>query len=656
MSDETRIVISLDDREFKRGAQSAANASQELEKKSVKSFGAIQMAMATAAGVLIRDFVKSALSTAINSMKEFVKLSSEQQASYARLDGALASTGQYTLSASQELKNFSAQLEKNSTLTEEAVNNQMAYALSMGASTQQAKDLTLASANLAAVTGDSLEASQAKLVRTLNGEVGSLGRLIPELKNLTQEQLMAGAAADLINQKLGGKAAQEAQTFGGAIIQLGNAMEAVKKRIGELATTNPVLIKVLNLTTELFNNLADVVNRNIPTIMKLVNQAVLFMLKSISFFVINGTKMFRDIYRVFEDFSEVISSSIIGVKQSTQKLWDTIKGVFSSSIDSVKISMYSFFNEIIQQFNKTINAIRGVVGADPVSFNLFDIDGMKREAEEAKAIAEETYTNNEARRELEREGFQQAQDERMEARQLERDDTDQLMTEIEDSVKGYIKGVEEAQLLSGQKVIENKIINSGKEKEEQQGLWEAIKGIKDQEVEYDKKSGQQKLADFKSTLGQISTLQRSKSREMALVGKAAAIANATIDGYAAVVKAYNSAPPPLNFILAGAVGAAVATNIANIVSTPIGFATGGVIGGPSTSGDKLLIAANAKERVLTAEQNRNFEALTFNNNNLIPSLLSQLIDVTAQEKQRPIMLDAEPLNDRLEEVKNRSLI
>lgn len=57
-------------------------------------------------------------------------------------------------------------------------------------------------------------------------------------------------------------------------------------------------------------------------------------------------------------------------------------------------------------------------------------------------------------------------------------------------------------------------------------------------------------------------------------GKAASIATAIIDTAQAVVKALASAPPPLNYVLAGAVGAAGLVQINKIRSTDIGFATG----------------------------------------------------------------------------------
>ena len=89
----------------------------------------------------------------------------------------------------------------------------------------------------------------------------------------------------------------------------------------------------------------------------------------------------------------------------------------------------------------------------------------------------------------------------------------------------------------------------------------------------EKKAQDERAANFSSTLNFISTLATNKNKELAAIGKAAGIAQASIDTYAAANKALASAPPPFNFVLAGAVVAAGLANVARIAS----FAQGGVM-------------------------------------------------------------------------------
>jgi hypothetical protein len=78
---------------------------------------------------------------------------------------------------------------------------------------------------------------------------------------------------------------------------------------------------------------------------------------------------------------------------------------------------------------------------------------------------------------------------------------------------------------------------------------------------------------FFATLAQLSS---SGNKKLAAIGKAAAIATATIDGIVAVQKALASAPPPWNIIQAAAIAAMTGINVAKILSTNAGgFANGG---------------------------------------------------------------------------------
>ncbi len=82
---------------------------------------------------------------------------------------------------------------------------------------------------------------------------------------------------------------------------------------------------------------------------------------------------------------------------------------------------------------------------------------------------------------------------------------------------------------------------------------------------FEDQTNKERADNFKSTLGTISSLTQSSNSTLFALGKAAAIANATIDGYAGVMKAWSLGPilgPPM----AALVGVAAAVNIAKIAS------------------------------------------------------------------------------------------
>ncbi len=125
-------------------------------------------------------------------------------------------------------------------------------------------------------------------------------------------------------------------------------------------------------------------------------------------------------------------------------------------------------------------------------------------------------------------------------------------------------------------------------------------------------NGRQRVQRLSQTLGAISTLQSQKNKELFFIGKAAAIAQATVDGVLAVQKALTAAPPPFNFALAALVGVATAANVASIASAkPPAAQTGGILdpNGSNVSGDFQAFRGNSREAILTQAQQRRFVEL-----------------------------------------------
>ena len=117
-----------------------------------------------------------------------------------------------------------------------------------------------------------------------------------------------------------------------------------------------------------------------------------------------------------------------------------------------------------------------------------------------------------------------------------------------------------------------------------------------------KKLEKQRISNRKSTLSTISTLASSNNKELAIIGKTAGITQIAIDTPVAVSKALQAFPPPINFIAAAAVGAAMAAQAAQIAG--VSFAGGGIVGGSSFSGDRVQANVNSGEMILNRQQQK----------------------------------------------------
>ena len=131
---------------------------------------------------------------------------------------------------------------------------------------------------------------------------------------------------------------------------------------------------------------------------------------------------------------------------------------------------------------------------------------------------------------------------------------------------------------------------------------EAEKMYNDGEIGYEEY--QEKLSDIEKE----SAKQRYK---IAMWEWGVQLVQAIANSAVAFNKALSSSTPPLNFILAGLVASAGAAQIALIsANKPVApsFATGGIVGGTSYTGDRVQANVNSGEMILTyAQQKRLFD-------------------------------------------------
>lgn len=167
---------------------------------------------------------------------------------------------------------------------------------------------------------------------------------------------------------------------------------------------------------------------------------------------------------------------------------------------------------------------------------------------------------------------------------------------------------------------------------------------------------EQRLSYQRKFFGLLAGLSSSSNRELAAIGKAAAITQATIDGVLAVQKTMAETPYPYNIPLAIAQGALAAANVAQIASQPTGFRTGGnmTVGGyggtdsqlvafRATPGEKVHVNTPAQARAL--EEGGGGQAPQVNQKiiNLVdPSLLGQYLNTEEGEELVWNIIDRNP--------------
>jgi hypothetical protein len=155
-------------------------------------------------------------------------------------------------------------------------------------------------------------------------------------------------------------------------------------------------------------------------------------------------------------------------------------------------------------------------------------------------------------------------------------------------------------------------------------------GYQQAKLALDLKFSERRLQAQSDFFGALAEVTSQGTGAIGAISKAAAVAQATIDGYVAVQKALASAPPPWNYVAAAAVAIKTGTQVAGILSTNVGnYKNGGafmVDGRAGVDANNINMNVTKGERVTveTAAQQRAND----NNSGEQPPINLKVVNVT----------------------------
>lgn len=204
-------------------------------------------AAAAAAGIAL---VKTAL---IDSFQAAL----DQEEVTARLVAALSNLRPGAEAGAAALLAQADGLQKLTRYSDDAVISAQALLATFGVAPEKLEQATQVTVDLAAALGVDLETAARQVGSTFSGVTRGLDKLVPGLKDLSEESLKSGAALDLLAQRLEGRAAAAAETMAGRLDQLKNALGEVQETIGNSAVQSDRLANGLSFVTravELWNS------------------------------------------------------------------------------------------------------------------------------------------------------------------------------------------------------------------------------------------------------------------------------------------------------------------------------------------------------------------------------------------------------------------
>lgn len=215
---------------------------------------------------------------------------------------------------SQALLDQASALQQVTRFGDEAIIQQQAFLGSLKFTEDQIKSIIPVALDLSAATGISLESAVRNTAKTFSGLTGELGELIPQLRGLTAEQLMAGDAVQIMADLFGGQALAATETFSGAQEQLGNAAGDLGEEVGFVITKNKFLVDAMKLVTAQFQLAAQWVNNNRVFLMDLTKRGFGALIKGIS----GAVSVLKFLVNAWQGLKIVGSAALVAVSEQLE--------------------------------------------------------------------------------------------------------------------------------------------------------------------------------------------------------------------------------------------------------------------------------------------------------------------------------------------------
>lgn len=529
-----------------------------------KKLGFMRLSLANLAGDMAGKALAAVTGFAASMVRDGIKAAQGYEDALTELNVALQLSGNYSAKASKDFEDFASAIQATTKYSDDAVLSAGALianisGLSGGAlqkATQQAIDLS-------AALGKDLGTTAQLVGKVMVGETGTLSKYGIVIGDAGTKAEKTARAIEAL-AKFNGAAEKQAQTYSGAVEKLKNNYGDLQKQIGNLIIQNPSVIQAINLASSVFAKWADNTKKVGPEF-----QGVSQLMRILGITVGAVFLIIDPFWRALTSIGSALSIVAWAAGSASRAL----QGDFSGAVNSAKEAGNSFM-DVLKDWGLTESggtSVFGKMGIDVIDATkaLKDFNGVVSAVEPPPIKPPEDPALV-----IENEGLKQTSF--LETLLFQTSIADQ-----EQALKDANAALDKARL---EKDVEatNKAVEAKSKAE---------KAFRNAQVQ-----------GTMTALGTIATLQNSTNRELFMIGKAAAIAQATISAFQGAASALASVPYPYNFVAAGLVGAAGLAQVANIASTQPGFETGGIVGGNSMTGDNVPIRVNSREAVMTLDQ------------------------------------------------------
>ena len=388
---EAKVIVSAENR-TKQGLDDAkkdlANFEQDtggIGKKILENF--------TVTFGDISKLVKGAFST----VGEFVNAYAESERALTSLKTALDISPKADLSDLEKLTKFASDLQALTGIGDDTTIALQSMLISTGRTADETMRIIKLAADYSAATGKSFQSSVEQINKTFGGSARQLGQLFPELKDLSEEELKAGDALEILEQKFGGFSEKLANTAATSIAKFNESWGDMKEALGEaiMPAVQPILenlVKFLNdpviptiqgfapIVKEIFSAVEEIIVGFKPIVEPVLQwfadvwgktiapniQALYEIVKNVFGLIaaiITGdwSTAWNEAKKIVENVVGIIKNSLTPLTDFAKKIWDGVKGAWTSAWEGLKAAVKGPIDAIIGFFAPVIEAVQKVI-------------------------------------------------------------------------------------------------------------------------------------------------------------------------------------------------------------------------------------------------------------------------------------------------------
>lgn len=636
-----QVELSIDEQKALRALTALTKKIDDFGNDAAKAIKKSDIALATFAGNIASLAISKAISLAGEAfsemtgfIKESVNAAAESESALNSLKFALASTGMLTDQNVKSMQDFATQLQATTAFEDDAVIASMALLQSLARlDAEGLQRATTAAADLAAVLNIDIGTASRMLAKAAEGNTVALNKLGLEFQKGSTDAETFVNVLGTIEKRFGGAAQAQAKTFAGALSQLSNIYGDLQENIGGLIVQNPAviaafttlksaIIKVGESISTMFGGSNSDAVANFFRLMLDGSAAVLLTMDAVGriFSVVTDTVMAS-----IRIMALGIVTPIAGILELTASI-PVIGEKFKGAADVATAEMERLSGAFDKNIQGMSDAFSGDTALSKMSdqiaeargeFDVFYEDVKNKGPSLKNNLAPDNAAIDPELLQKQKE-FNAASldlDNQLILAKNELEFNDDLMRQERFLSRNeeQIAQITSFELTKSELVYQaalnsNALLKTAEETALANRKSAQEKELRDLNIRQKGKADIQKkeMADQQAFFSAATSLASSSNKELAAIGKAAALTQLAIQTPEAVASSFRfgsaTGGPVLGFALGAIAATAMAAQAARIAG--VKFADGGIVGGSSFSGDKVAANVNSGEMILNRSQQK----------------------------------------------------